>query len=68
VSGETLRVIRGNPTPEEVAAVVTVLSAVAAGNGEPAPRKRSRWADPARRLRPSLNPGADGWSRSGLPR
>jgi hypothetical protein len=63
-----LRVIRGNPTPEEVAAVVTVLAAVAAGTGKTAPRKRSRWADPARRLRSPLAPAADAWSRSGLPR
>lgn len=63
-----LRVIRGNPSPEEMAAVVTVLTAVAAGNGEPPPPKRSRWADPARRLRAPLAPGAGGWSRSGLPR
>jgi hypothetical protein len=45
-----LRVITPTATPEEVAAIVAVLSAV--GGGAPAPEKpRSEWASPARRMR-----------------
>jgi hypothetical protein len=64
-----LRVVRGNPTPEELAAVVAVL-ATTTTSAEPAPpsRKPSRWADPANRLRRPLQPGPDAWVRSGLPR
>jgi acyl-CoA carboxylase epsilon subunit len=64
----TFRIVRGNPTPEEIAAVTVVLAAVAAGSVEEPPRKRSRWADPAHRLRAPLRPGPDAWLRSGLPR
>jgi hypothetical protein len=62
-----LRVTRGNPTPEELAALVTVLVAVS-GSGEPAaPARRSAWSDPSWRL---IGPGArrGGWRASGLPR
>ena len=45
-----LRVVRGNPTPPELAALVLVLSA-RARQPEPASRPPSRWADPAYRLR-----------------
>jgi hypothetical protein len=63
----TIRVT-GNPTPEEVAALVAVLSAV--GGGEPAggtDHQRSAWSDPSWRLvGPSRASG--GWRASGLPR
>ena len=63
----TIRV-SGNPTPEEVAALVAVLSAV--GGGEPAgadDHPRSAWSDPSWRLvGPSRASG--GWRASGLPR
>ena len=62
-----LRVVRGDPTPEELAALVTVLAArAAAGAAEPR-RARSTWADPAARLRAPLRPGPGAWRRSGLP-
>jgi hypothetical protein len=72
MTGETpgkpvLRVVRGNPTPEELAALVTVLSVATAAGQRPPPAERSRWADPAARLRRPLQPGPDAWSRSGLP-
>jgi hypothetical protein len=62
----TLHIVRGNPTPEEIAAVTVVLTAVAAAE-KPAP-KPGRWADPAHRLRTPLQPGPDAWVRSALPR
>jgi acyl-CoA carboxylase epsilon subunit len=66
-----LRVIHGDATPEEIAAVVAVLlarsaaaSALAAASSAATP---SAWADPSRQLRRPLFPGPDAWRRSALP-
>ena len=63
----TIRV-SGNPTPDELAALVVVLSAL--GGGEPAggaDHRRSAWSDPSWHLvGPSRTSG--GWRASGLPR
>jgi Acyl-CoA carboxylase epsilon subunit len=61
-----LRVVRGEPTPEELAALVTVLAARSAA-AAPAPVVRSAWADPARRLGRTHRPGRGAWRRSALP-
>ena len=62
-----LRVIRGNPTQEEIAALVAVLlSLPAEEEATPAPR-RSAWSDRSRLLRHPLFPGHGTWRRSGLP-
>ena len=61
-----LRVVRGEPTAEELAALVAVLAARSAA-AAPAPRPRSAWADPARRLGLTARPGPGGWRRSALP-
>jgi hypothetical protein len=63
----TLRIVRGNPTPEETAAVTVVLLAAAGSTEKPVPKRR-RWADPAYRLRAPLRPGPDAWIRSVQPR
>ena len=71
-SGPVLRVIRGDATPEEIAAVVAVLLARSAASdassssssARPAP---SAWADRSRLLRRPLHPGPGAWRRSGLP-
>jgi hypothetical protein len=62
-----LRVVRGEPTAEELAALVAVL-AVRAAAGPAGARPRSAWADPATRLRGPLVPGPSAWRRSALPR
>lgn len=62
-----LRVITPGTTPEEVAAIVAVLSTLG-GGAAPAPKPRSAWASPARRMRGSLTAGRGGWRLSGLPR
>jgi Acyl-CoA carboxylase epsilon subunit len=63
-----LRVIRGDATPEEIAAVVAVLLARPA-LAEPRPRRApSAWADRSRLVRRPLFPGPDAWRRSALPR
>lgn len=65
-----LRVVRGDATPEDVAALVAVLSAVtvtsAGDHGATTPR--TLWGSPARRVRPPLRPGPGAWRASSLPR
>jgi hypothetical protein len=69
-SGEAkplLKVIDAHATPEEVAAIVTVLSAL--GGAAPAPKpQRSQWAHPGRRMAPIGASGRGGWRASALPR
>lgn len=62
-----LRVVTPNTTPEEVAAIVAVLSSMG-GAAAPERAPRSAWAAPARRMRGSLAAGRGGWRLSGLPR
>ena len=65
-----LRVIHGDATPEEIAAVVAVLlarSAAAAASASPIAPAPSAWADRSRQLRRPLFPGPDAWRRSALP-
>ena len=67
-----IRIVRGEPSPEELAALVAVLAArAAAGTGEPeAPRAASGWTDRARSMRSGrVEFGArSGWRASALPR
>ena len=65
-----LRVIRGDATPEEIAAVVAALlsRAAASDGGAPPPRPASSaWADRSRLLRRPVHPAPDAWRRSALP-
>ncbi|WGL51548.1 acyl-CoA carboxylase subunit epsilon [Nocardioides sp. BP30] len=65
-----LRVIDAHATPEEIAAIVTVLSSLG-GGVEPARRpQRSQWAHPGRQMQPApaVAPGRGGWRASALPR
>jgi hypothetical protein len=60
-------VVHGNPGDEELAVVISLLSAAAAG--APAPQgdeQMSNWARPGMRVTLPAGPGA--WWRSGLPR
>ncbi|MGN6722251.1 MAG: acyl-CoA carboxylase subunit epsilon [Marmoricola sp.] len=61
-----LRVLTPNTTPEEVAAIVAVLSSLGGAEAPPA-KPRSAWASPARRMRGTMAPGRSGWRLSGLP-
>jgi len=61
-----VRIVRGTPTAEELAALVGVLLRRLRPAASPAPAPRSRWrasALPATRLRPA----AGAWRASGLP-
>lgn len=69
--GPTLRVIRGDATPEEIAALVAVVSAAnarATAPTEPPAPRMSSWRDPARRMRVPLPHGPGAWRASALPR
>ncbi|MBM6546955.1 acyl-CoA carboxylase subunit epsilon [Janibacter sp. YIM B02568] len=59
--------IIGDATPEQVAALVAVLSGIGGGE-EPAPASTSRWASRERLVRREVHPGPDGWRASALPR
>jgi Acyl-CoA carboxylase epsilon subunit len=66
------RVVYGNPSGEETAALAVVL-AVKLAAGPPAghgPARRgaaSRWADRAQAMRTPLVPGPDAWRNSARP-
>jgi hypothetical protein len=68
-----LRIVRGDPTPEELAALLAVVGAKSGpgpGGGPAAGSARSRrsaWSDPARLVRRPVRSGPDGWRRSALP-
>jgi hypothetical protein len=65
VTAPLLRVVRGNPSAEELAALVAVVATRAAA-AEPEPPARPLWGRPG--LRPVLTPGPGAWRASGLPR
>ena len=64
-----IRVERGNPTPQQLAALTVVLSAVG-GSGEDTGggRPRTFWTARSRFARPRPAVGPGGWRASALPR
>ncbi|MFJ3693591.1 acyl-CoA carboxylase subunit epsilon [Streptomyces sp. NPDC090052] len=66
-----IKVVRGNPTPEELAAAVAVVQARAAAaarepSGPPLPPEE--WSDPARIARHRIQqPGPRAWARTYWP-
>jgi len=63
-----LRILTPDATDEEVAALVAVVSAMAAaGAEERTARPTSVWSAPARRVRTTLRHGSGAWRASGLP-
>ncbi len=68
-SQPALRVVRGEPTPAELAAVVVVIGARRSSrpraDGQP---RRSRWAARERMIRQPLAAGPGAWQSSALPR
>ncbi len=72
----SLRVVRGDATDEEVAALVAVLTAAAGGGavGEGAVGEgdgssgRTSWSDPSRTVREPLPHGPTAWRASAWPR
>ncbi|WP_327087457.1 acyl-CoA carboxylase subunit epsilon [Nonomuraea sp. NBC_01738] len=62
-----LRIIQGDATPEEIAALVAVLATRHADAGPPAVSKTESWRNPARAMRKPLAPGKSAWRLSALP-
>ncbi|MBB4903878.1 acyl-CoA carboxylase subunit epsilon [Actinophytocola algeriensis] len=62
-----LRVVRGNPTDEEVAALVAVVAALGPGE-ETEPPPRSAWSDRRALVREPLAHGPGAWRASAFPR
>jgi hypothetical protein len=60
-----LRIVNADATPEEIAAIVAVFSALGTATA-PAPKPVSLWAA-HRRLRATVHPGRGGWRASSLP-
>ena len=61
-SEAAIRVLKGNPTDAEIAAVVTVLAGVGGGAAEPGPIERNLWGHPVDKLRYPLT----SWQRVSL--
>ena len=60
-----LKVIDHNATPEEIAAIVAVFTALGSAGETPKKKPRSLWATP--KLRTPIHPGPNAWRASGLP-
>jgi hypothetical protein len=68
----SLSVVRGNPSADQIAALVTVLSVLSARRGPAGPpgageAKRSEWSARYRLLRAPLHRGPGGWRASAQP-
>lgn len=66
---QEIRVVRGQPTDEELAAVLMVITAQAAASSLAAKREQLRpeWNAAHRSVRKSFEHGAGTWRRSALP-
>ena len=66
---QEIRVVRGQPTDEELAAVLMVITAQAAASSLAAKREQLRpeWNAAHRGVRKSFEQGAGTWRRSALP-
>ncbi len=67
----TIKVIRGNPTPEELAAALAVVRARAAAMAavpSGTPPTRNAWSDPSRIAQRRVpHPSASAWTRTYWP-
>jgi acyl-CoA carboxylase epsilon subunit len=61
-----LRVVTGDATPEEVAALVAVIASLSSDAAPPS-RRTPEWSAHHRKARVSLPHGPGGWRSSGLP-
>jgi acyl-CoA carboxylase epsilon subunit len=71
-SGPVLKVVAGDPSAEELAALAVALSAVLAARGGRAQaglpgQAPPGWADRSRMMGVPPRPGRDAWRRSGRP-
>ena len=70
LSDAAVRIVRGEPSPEELAALVAVLAARASADaGEPAPTPPpSGWTDRSRYVRSGHTHQPGGWRAASFPR
>lgn len=66
---QDFKVVRGQPDPQELAAVIMVITAQAAQQAQTRKRSslRPEWNAPHRSVRKSFEHGAGTWRRSALP-
>jgi Acyl-CoA carboxylase epsilon subunit len=50
-----IKILRGNPTDDEVAALITVLAGASGGAPEPGPQELNRWGHPVDKLRYAIH-------------
>ncbi|TGD86828.1 acyl-CoA carboxylase subunit epsilon [Mycolicibacterium sp. CH28] len=50
-----IRIEKGNPTDEDIAALVTVLAAAGGGHAAPGPQELNLWGHPVDKLRYSIS-------------
>lgn len=62
-----LRVVRGEPTAEELAALTVVVAALSRRRPRRRPAPVGAWASPARLVRRPLQVGPGGWPAAGRP-
>ena len=67
-SSPLLRVVNGDATPEEVAALVAVFARSLGGARAERPRRTPEWSAHHRKVRRTLPHGPGGWRSSALPR
>jgi hypothetical protein len=60
-TGPPVQIVCGEPTDEELAALIAVLAGLAGAAAAEPPVVRRVWADPAHRLRTPLRPGPGAW-------
>lgn len=63
-----LKVVNPDATPEEIAALVAVFSALGSADTEAPKAKPSEWSANHRRMRVNYSHGTGGWRSSGFPR
>lgn len=63
-----LRIVRGNPTDEEIGALVAVLSALRSAEEPTTPARRSAWSERRALVREPLAHGPGAWQASAFPR
>lgn len=61
----TFTVVAGQPTDEEVAALVVVLSSLGSSSSAQSRKPASGWSAYARTIRQPIPPGPDAWRMSG---
>ena len=63
-----LRVVSGNPTDDELAVVIAVVSARASARPAPITPTLNLWTRKSRNVRPPLHHGPGAWRASMMPR